>query len=205
MKIAKHLFLLALMGAVAIGCSPATDEGGEGTATGVVEETPAEPVDVAEPPAEEASEEAAEEEAMQPEADAGEVMEEAAEGVAEVAEEADDEMTGSDQEAVQAIVADWKEGMLALDVDKATAAYSEAYEDAQAGSKEEAVEWIKGIMEQGFLEGIEVGEEDMEVEIDGSEAIVGPFDVTSDAGAWTIDMYLEKEDGGWKIVSLDVY
>jgi len=204
MKMAKHLFLLALIGAVAMGCGQGTTGGGELAATGTVEEAPAEPA--VQEPAEEALETEVEEEAVEPEADAEEAMEETAEAVAEdVAEDAGEATAGGDQAQIEAIVANWKEGMLALDVDKATVAYSESYEDAQAGSKEEAIEWFRGIMEQGFLEGIEVSEEDMEVEVDGSEAIVGPFDVTSDAGAWTIDMYLEKEDAGWKIVSLDVY
>ena len=50
-----------------------------------------------------------------------------------------------------------------------------------------------------------ISDEDAEIEVDGDEATAGPYDIESDAGAWTLDVYLEKREGAWKIVSTDVY
>lgn len=112
----------------------------------------------------------------------------------------------SDEDQIAAIAMDWEKAILAQDMSLSIDHYADDYEDAESGSKAEYEEWISGIMDQGFLDGAEVDRSDAKITLNSeTEATYGPIDLSSDAGGWTIDMYLSKEDGAWKIKSTDVY
>lgn len=111
----------------------------------------------------------------------------------------------SDEDQISDVINAWKAGVEAQNIDQATANYSDNYQDAQASSKADIIQFMKGIKDQGMLENAKVSDKDAKISIDKDEATAGPYDVTSDAGGWTLDIYLKKEAGGWKIVSVDVY
>jgi len=112
----------------------------------------------------------------------------------------------TDEEKIVAVVNNWEASVVQQDPSLVEPHYSENYQDAQASSKEEALEWISGVMEQGFLENAEVQRADAEISFeDETSATYGPIDLTSDAGSWTVDIYVNKEDGEWYITSVDVY
>jgi len=108
---------------------------------------------------------------------------------------------------ISEVISGWKTGVETQNIDQATANYSDDYQDAQASSKADVIEFLKGVKDQGMLENAKVSDKDAKISIDKekNEATAGPYDITSDAGGWTIDIYLKKESGGWKIVSVDVY
>jgi len=110
-----------------------------------------------------------------------------------------------DTAAIQAIVDNWMEGLKTGDAEMIVANHAEDYADAQSTGKEGAFEWISGVIAQGFLDNVEVATDDASIEINGNEAIAGPYDLSSAAGAFTIDLYLENREGTWLIVSMDAY
>lgn len=111
----------------------------------------------------------------------------------------------SHADAVMAVIDTWFKALAAENVDEAITQYSDDFEDSDGRDKASSGEFLKGAIDQGFLSGLELGVEDAEVDIEGEEATVGPLDLSSDAGAFTLDMYLKLEGDTWRIVGVDVY
>jgi len=107
----------------------------------------------------------------------------------------------SDEELIGATMADWKAALVAEDLDKVMAGYSENYASERGDGKEEIRQFMGTVFEQGWMDTTKVIFEEAETAIEGDKATFGPVKFTSDRGTMAIDYTLKKEDESWRIVS----
>jgi hypothetical protein len=112
----------------------------------------------------------------------------------------------SDEEQIEALLEEWKEAILAKDVDTFMAAHSEdfahdGYEYA-ADSKAELKEFIEGSIEQGGWDDVEISMDDADLVIEDGEATIYPIDYTNWEGHITIELVLAKEESAWLITDM---
>lgn len=200
MTMLRLMFALTLVAAVATGCAPAPEPAADAPAVSgdtpmtetVVEET----MTVEEPPASAEPVEAPAEEAM-PAEEAPATTEETP------AEEPTAALSPEDQAALSAVVAAWKEGMIAKDIEKATSQFSEAYADDN-GDKAAAVAFFSSAVDMGYLDDLKVDEANVKYEVTGDTAIVGPFGLNNAMLDASADLHLKKEEAGWKITTTEI-
>jgi ketosteroid isomerase-like protein len=106
----------------------------------------------------------------------------------------------SDEDLVNATMADWKAALIAHDLDKLMETYSENYANTQGGDKDSVREFIAGVIDQGYLDNVKINLEDAQIKIEGDKADVGPVELTSDGGTYVLDYKLQKEQKAWLIV-----
>ena len=107
----------------------------------------------------------------------------------------------SDEEFISTTMAEWKAAMVAKDIDKLMAAYSEKYVSTRGGGKDSVREFMTNVFELGYLDNVKVNLEDAQITIEADKAKVGPVELTFDTGAYVLEYTLQKEDGAWLIVS----
>ena len=111
------------------------------------------------------------------------------------------QMGSSDEKLISTTMANWKAAVTVQDLDKIMEAYSENYESAEGDDKETTREFMEGIIDEGYLDDIEVDLENAETTIEGDKADVYPIEVIGAAGEpITLGFTLQKEDGDWLIV-----
>ena len=107
----------------------------------------------------------------------------------------------SDEDLVNATMAKWKAALIAHDMDKFMETYSENYTNIEGGGKNSVREFVTGVIEQGYLDNLEVNLEDAQITIEGDMATVAPIELTSDTGVYVLEYNkLQKENGDWLIV-----
>ncbi len=106
----------------------------------------------------------------------------------------------SDEQLVNTTMAEWKAAMVAKDLDKLMAAYSENYVSSRGGGKDSIREFMTRAFEQGFMDSVEVKIEDAQITIEGDKAAFGPVEFVSDRGTLASEYTLQKENGAWLIV-----
>ncbi len=106
----------------------------------------------------------------------------------------------SDEELIGTTMAEWKAAMVAQDIDKLMATYSENYVSSRGGGKDSIREFMARAFEQGFLDSVEVNIEDVQITIEDDKATFGPVEFVSDGGTFTLEYKLQKENGAWFIV-----
>ena len=106
----------------------------------------------------------------------------------------------SDEDLVNATMADWKAALIAHDMDKLMETYSENYANTQGGDKDSVREFIAGVIDQGYLDNVKINLEDAQIKIEGDKADVDPVELTSDGGTYVLDYTLQKEQKAWLIV-----
>jgi len=110
-------------------------------------------------------------------------------------------MGPSDEELVNATMAEWKAALVAHDLDKLMETYSENYLNTQGGDKDSVRKFIEQAIEQGYLDNARVNLQGAQIKIEGDKANVGPVQVMSDTGTFVIESTtLQKENGAWLIV-----
>ena len=58
-------------------------------------------------------------------------------------------------------------------------------------------------IDQGFLDDVEVNDEESEILIEGETATAGPIEYSSAMGSLMMELILKKDaDGGWRIVDM---
>ncbi len=108
----------------------------------------------------------------------------------------------SDEDLINATMAKWKAALIAHDLDRFMETYSENYLNTEGGDKNSVREYVAGVIDQGYLDNLEVNLEDAQVTIEGDIATVAPVELTSDAGPYVLEYNkLQKENGTWLIVS----
>jgi ketosteroid isomerase-like protein len=118
------------------------------------------------------------------------------------------EMAGglSDEAQLTAALGQWKAAIEAQDVDKMMAPYSDAYEGQRGEGKEGVRQFLKGMMDQGYLEDIDMDIENAEITIEGDTATVGPIRYSGNWGEMETMRTLKKEsDGVWRVVGVEQY
>lgn len=111
----------------------------------------------------------------------------------------------SDEEMIQNLIIDAMAGLVAQDIEAMTAAYAPDFESDQGGGVAETREFLQGAKEQGFLDGIVVDTDPMEIAVDGTEATAGPIDLEGAFGSLSLEFELEKRDGEWLVVYQSQY
>jgi len=106
----------------------------------------------------------------------------------------------SDEELINATMADWKAAHVAQDLDKLMATISENYVSMRGGGKDSMREFLTRAFEEGWMDEVEVKIEDAQITIEGDKATFGPVEFISDRGTFALDYILQKEDGTWLIV-----
>lgn len=110
---------------------------------------------------------------------------------------------GSAEDQVAKAVDDWKAGLLSKDVDQMMEAYSENFSHPEYSNKTGIRGFLKEAADMGYLEGLSVTTEDATIEVEGDTAVVYPLDVSGSFGTVTYELTYTKEDGGWKITSME--
>jgi len=108
----------------------------------------------------------------------------------------------SDAELIKATMIKWKTSLIAHDVDTLMETYSEKYVNVEGGNKNSVREYVARVIQQGYLDNLEVNLVDAKVTIEGDKATVAPVKLISDAGTYVIEYNkLQKEKGTWLIIS----
>lgn len=104
-----------------------------------------------------------------------------------------------DEELIDCTMADWKTALIAQDLDKVMAAYSEDYTSTRGG-KDSVREFMTRVFEEGYLDNAKVNLEKVEITIEEDKAEFGPVEFISDRGTFRLEYILHKEDKAWLIV-----
>jgi len=106
----------------------------------------------------------------------------------------------SNEELINATMTDWKAALIAQDLDKLMAVYSENYVSTSGEPKASMREFMAGVFEEGILDDVEVNLEDATTTIEGGKAEVRPIELSTVMLDKTIELTLKKENGDWLIV-----
>jgi len=112
---------------------------------------------------------------------------------------------GADQELIKGVLAEWKAGMEAKDIDKIMAVHSEKFESSEATGKEQQRDTLAGYIDAGYLDDAEVKLEAAEIKIENGKASVTGGELVTGMGALEIEFELQKEDGAWLITGFEYY
>lgn len=108
-----------------------------------------------------------------------------------------------DTQVMQAI-AQWAEGVKSQKIDQMMAPFSDSFKHYEYGDKSGVREFLQQAVDMGYLEAIQVGTEEAEIEISGDEATVYPVKLNGSFGQATIEFTLKNEAGAWRIVGMDI-
>jgi biopolymer transport protein ExbB/TolQ len=106
----------------------------------------------------------------------------------------------SNEELIGTTMAQWKASLLAKDLDKLMATYSENYVSTRGTGKDSIRERMARILERGFAESANVNIEGARTVIVGKRATFGPVELTSDRGTMYLEFILQKEKRKWLII-----
>jgi ketosteroid isomerase-like protein len=107
----------------------------------------------------------------------------------------------TDVEQVAATVERWRAAMVAGDTDRLMDTYSEEFGCFDAPSKEAMKSYMRGLLEQGVFQDIEVFVDTAESTREGEVIRVFPVELLLANGYLTVfRLTLRREDGGWLIV-----
>ena len=106
----------------------------------------------------------------------------------------------SDEELISTTMADWKAAMLAKDLDKLMALFSDDYVTSKGSGKVAARERLAGAIERGSLDNVEIKIEDAQITLEGNKATFGPVEFVADRGTMMLEYTLQKENGTWLIM-----
>lgn len=104
-----------------------------------------------------------------------------------------------DEELINCTMTDWKAALIAQDLDKVMAAYSEDYTSTRGG-KDSVRKFMTRVFEEGYLDNAKVNLEKVEIATEGEKAEFGPVEFISDRGTFRLEYTLQKEDEAWLIV-----
>ena len=112
----------------------------------------------------------------------------------------------SDEELIEQTLAGYNAALVAQDIDKMMAAYSDDFEGENGESKDDIREFLSGAKDQGYLEDIEANMDPCEIKIEGGKATVGPVEYSSALGSLTFEFTMKKDpDGMWRIAEMFAY
>ena len=106
----------------------------------------------------------------------------------------------SDEEVIEGMVAAAMEALAAKDIDGLVAAYSDDF-SSDNGDKADTEAFLQGASDQGFLDGLEIDQSGVEINVDGDTATAGPVALEGAFGAMDLSFDLVKRDGKWWVIS----
>ncbi len=99
------------------------------------------------------------------------------------------------------LLTDLQNAFASLNVDKMMTFYSDDYTGRHGQGKEDVRQFVKQMIDQGALAGSKMNIDDIDIDIDGDNAVVSPVQYTSGWGRMNIENTLTKENGTWKLIS----
>ena len=105
----------------------------------------------------------------------------------------------TDQEMIQQMMIDVMAALTAKDVEKMVSYYADDF-TSDNGDKAATVAFLNGAKEQGFLDGIVVKTDAMQINVEGETAKVGPVNLEGAFGALGLNFDLAKRAGKWLVV-----
>ncbi len=111
----------------------------------------------------------------------------------------------SDEQLVGATMAEWKAAMVAKDLDKLMAKFSEDYISSRGSGKVALRERMSRAIQRGFMDNVEVNDSNAKIKIVGGNATFGPVEFVSDSDTFKLDYILRKENAAWLIVGSKRY
>jgi ketosteroid isomerase-like protein len=105
----------------------------------------------------------------------------------------------SDEEMISGTLARWKEAIIAKDIEKMMTCYSDKFQDQEGRGKADVKEFIKGVIDAGYFDGVKVGLENSKTTVTGATATVLPIDLSGSMGSISISLTLSKEGDQWLI------
>lgn len=109
------------------------------------------------------------------------------------------------EEAIMQMVAELTGKMVAKDFEGALAAFSEDFSNYQFNNKAAFLAFLRQSESMGDLSNLEFDLDEVEVTVNGDKASVSPIPVSGAFGSADVSFELQKKDGGWKIVDMDLY
>jgi len=110
----------------------------------------------------------------------------------------------SDEEQIDALVKECVAEAQAQDLDAMFEFYSEDFDHYEFGDKAGMRDYIENIKAMGYLDDVEIVCEEAAIEIDGDTAVIYPIDMEGSFGSAVIEITATKEDGTWKVTSMDI-
>ena len=110
----------------------------------------------------------------------------------------------TDEELIDALTEECMAALEAQDVDKLMTFFSEDFTSYEFADKDAGRAFIEDAKMSGFLDGIEVDLSQKEQIIEGNKASGGPVILNGSFGSISISLDGVKEEGGWKVVNMDV-
>ena len=107
----------------------------------------------------------------------------------------------TDQEQVDATLAEWRDAVVAGDIDRVLATYSEEFTCFDAPSREAMTELMVGLRDQGALRGVEVFLDRAEKEETGDAIRVFPVEMIGPYANLTVLRLTLREEGGRWLIS----
>ncbi len=109
----------------------------------------------------------------------------------------------SPEELIKESVEGWKAAIVAQDIEKAMTYYSEKFQHAEWGDKAGAKGFLEQAKAAGYLEGIEVVSDKVEIKVDGGTGTAYPIDIKGNFGTVTMELKYTGEEAGWLITGTD--
>ena len=101
----------------------------------------------------------------------------------------------SDEELISTTMAEWKAAMVAKDLDRLMATFSDNYVSARGSGKDSMRVRLAGAIERGFLDSVEVNIEDAQIAIEGDKATLSPVEFTSTEALWRWNTHSRRKTG----------
>ena len=102
---------------------------------------------------------------------------------------------------IERVLAQWKEAILADDLDRVLALYSEDLRSTEK-DKPELVEEMKSVLVRVKTHDGRIDIEDATITVDGNRASALPVTIGTRTGAITRRLDLERQNGQWRIVGM---
>jgi hypothetical protein len=110
----------------------------------------------------------------------------------------------SDETLLTELLNSVRDSLMAQDIDGLVALYSENYSDSQGANKAAVREGLAGIKASGFLEGLEISLENVELVVnDDGTATATQVQFVGSGSAPTQTYTFVKEEGSWLVLSAE--
>jgi hypothetical protein len=109
----------------------------------------------------------------------------------------------SDEEAITTIMNQFKENMIAMNLDQAFTLVADDFEMSDGLGKDEYKEFLTQLKDAGQFDGMTIALDTLQVAVDGESATAKPMTVTGAFGTATLEFELEKREGAWIVTYIN--